>query len=329
MVKMRRIRQRTLFLSIFFTVLVVSGCFFVSATNDTDIAIQVPINHIQESTYKIQSLIDEANPFDTIIIPKGIYNQTLVISQPLTLTSTNPLETIIDAHTPINQAAITIRSDQVYISNLTIRNSGPGLYTTGIRVLANKTTIDSCIIHHTSVGIAVWSSHNTISNCNFHRCNDEGIVLLNTSYLTCTYNTIVNCSFFYNCDAIELQQSSHNIISNCTMKYNTHSGIDAIKNNNNHNIITACTISENRVHGIYLSHSSYNIITSCTLDNNSDGDLIQHPQTTNFVIRRIPSNVESVLKEDVFSSFPRSNIYLLIQIIQQIRLNLISIFQIS
>jgi nitrous oxidase accessory protein len=312
----------------FFLVLL-ADIFVASASTNSINTEETYHDHKSANIMDIQSLIDEANPFDTIILPPGIYNQTLIISCPLTLTGISPSTTVLQVHSPMNQAAITIQSEQVTIRNISIINSGKGLYTTGIRALANNTSIESCNIHHTPVGIALWSSYNTISNCSFLHCSDEGIVLLNTSFSPCGYNTIMDCSFLYNCDAIELQQSSHNTITNCTMKYHTHSGIDAIKNNNNHNVITKCTISDNQVHGIYLSHSSYNIIASCSLENNVDGDIIQTPKTTNTVLYKIPSVNESDILSQSPTTPPQSWPNLIKQKIQHMRLLLITCLQLS
>jgi len=80
--------------------------------------------------------------------------------------------------------------------------------------------------------------------------------------------------FFNNCDGIELQLSSNNLIENCAIFNNTHTGIDAIVSSNNYNIIKNCDIYNNNVNGIYISSSSSNEIISCSFWGNNDGDII-------------------------------------------------------
>jgi parallel beta-helix repeat protein len=282
-----------LFILLIFSLLVSAQHQSVVMTNrEENMVIITPID--------IQSKIDQAQPYDTIRLAPGSYDQTIIIRKPLTLSGSHPKKTVIHTTSPQNQAAITVASSYVRIENISITNDGPGLYTSGIRILSNHTTIDHCIIEDTPVGIALWTSLNTISNCLFLNCDDEGIVLLDTSYSPCQYNSIINCTFLYNCDGIELQQSSYNIIYNCTMRFNTHSGIDAIRNNNDYNLISNCVICDNKVHGIYFAGSSNNRIISCCIENNTDGNIIYYPVTTE-------SNLSSEVPSESILSYHLNN----------------------
>ena len=249
-----------------------------------------------DPTFNIQNIINTASPNTIILFLPGTYNQTFHIRKQMTLTSQDPIHTFINVTTKQNKPAITISSSFVHLSNMTIQNNGPGFYTTGIRVLDDNVTIKNCLFKHTPIGISIWSNNNTINNNTFLNCSDEGIVLLTTTYSTANRNIISHCIFKENCDAIELQQSCYNLIENCIMINNTHSGIDAIISNNDHNIVLNCTISNNNVHGIYFTKSKENKIIDCLISNNSDGNIVI-PNSENITIityqEKLPSSSET------------------------------------
>ncbi|EMR75194.1 Right handed beta helix region [Thermoplasmatales archaeon SCGC AB-540-F20] len=118
--------------------------------------------------------------------------------------------------------AVKITVAGVKLSGFSISNDGPGLYTTGVKIIASQTAIEDCTVFDTPVGIAVWSSKNTISNCIFYGCEDEGIAFLGSATSNCNDNLVTNCVFYDNCDGIELQYSSNNVISYCEFYDNTH-----------------------------------------------------------------------------------------------------------
>jgi parallel beta-helix repeat protein len=229
----------------------------------------------------IQVAIDYAKPGSTIYIKPGKYSEIISIKKLINLVGENKDTTIINPISEENKYAIGLGAPGSYLSSLTIINGAPGLYSTGIKVSASNTEIYNCNIYNTPVGIAIWTSGNTIENCNFKGCNDEGIALLGSKNSQCIENQITNCVFYDNCDGIELQYSSKNTIENCRIYDNTHSGIDAIAKLNDNNIISNCIIYNNRVHGIYFSASSDNQIINCKITNNKDGDIIMNKYSFN------------------------------------------------
>jgi nitrous oxidase accessory protein len=235
--------------------------FFVDSTNS-------------EGSYSsIQTAIDSAPIGSTISIQAGTYNEIIKINKQINLIGEDKTSTIISTKSTHNGCAIEIRAEGVTISGFQISNTGSGLYATGIKINAPQTKITDCIFIDTPIGIAVWSSENTIQNCQFSRCTDEGIVLLGSFDVPCIKNVITSCEFSQNCDGIELQYASENSIINCKFFDNTHSGIDAIFSNNA-NTIDNCEIKNNAVHGIYLSRSNTNTIKECSISNNKNGDVI-------------------------------------------------------
>jgi parallel beta-helix repeat protein len=242
--------------------------FIVSGVVATPI--QDAASHQQHTTpeassekWSLQHAINQASPGATIELAAGTYTEILTISTSLHLKGSGAAQTILKTASSANGYAIHINAPDVIISDLSITNQGPGLYTTGIKITASHASIQDCIIHDTPIGIALWSSQNTISHCTFVGCEDEGIVLLGTETNPCTTNTIASCSFHDNCDGIELQHATGNLITNCTFIQNTHAGIDAIQAGNTHNIIEHCSFIDNTAYGVYLSHSSYTLISGC------------------------------------------------------------------
>jgi parallel beta-helix repeat protein len=249
-----------LFLSITFFVPGITG---VTTSKNTVPDPEIVID-ISTVTTTIQDAINHAQPNSTIQLPAGTYTEILTINKPLHLKGEGTTRTILSPTSSNNGYAIRISVEGVTLSGLDITNQGLGLYTTCVKISASNTTIQNCTFHDTPIGLAIWSSQNTISGCEFRGCDDEGIVLLGTSTSECSNNTITSCTFYKNCDGIELQYATDNLITSCTFAQNTHAGIDAIESNNNNNIISYCEFTDNQAFGLYLTRSSHNLITQCT-----------------------------------------------------------------
>jgi parallel beta-helix repeat protein len=222
-----------------------------------------------DSSQSLQESIRTAAPNTTIQLAAGTYNEILTINKPLHLKGQGATQTFLVANSSMNGYAIHIIVPGVIISELTITNTGPGLYATGIKISAPNTIVQNCLFEDTSIGIALWSSQNSISDCDFSGCSDEGIVLLGTSTSLCTNNTIVSCVFTENCDGIELQYATHNTITSCVFTKNTHAGIDAILSQNNYNVIATCTFSDNAGFGLYLAGSYDTLISQCSFSDDT------------------------------------------------------------
>lgn len=240
-----------------------------STIQNDDSTYDIIVDKNNEAHYQsIQGAINQAVPGSTIYVKIGTYSEIININKEIYLIGEDKDKTFITPVSGENSYAVRITANGVKLSGFGINNQGPGLYTTGIKISASQTTIDDCNIFYTPVGIAVWSSYNTISNSRFWGCTDEGIAFLGSSTVNCNYNIVTGCIFYENCDGIELQYSSNNQVLNCEFYDNTHAGIDAIGSSNNDNIISNCEIYDNKVFGIYLSRSSGNQITQSLLSNN-------------------------------------------------------------
>jgi len=248
----------------------------------------------------IQEAINKEPEGSTIYVKRGFYNEILNINKKINLIGENKENTIIHPESEKNKYSINLNAPEIVIEKLSIKNSGPGLYTSGIKISALQTQIQDCCIYETPVGIAIFTSNNIINNCEFYGCTDEGIVLLGTPYSECKNNKIINCKFYENCDGVELQYSTDNIITNCDFYNNTHTGIDAIISSNDRNIISNCKIYNNNVHGLYLSSSSYNKIIDCNILNNDNGNIVMNKDSENNQIIS-KSNIELETKKENYS----------------------------
>lgn len=233
----------------------------------------------------IQEAINIALEDSTVYIKIGDYSEIINIKKRVNLVGEDKNKTIINPISEKNKYAIRLGAPEIRISNISVTNGAPGLYTAGIYISTSKTEIKDCNIYNTPIGIAIWTSNNLIDSCSFWGCTDEGIALLGSKYSKCDNNKIINCIFHNNCDGIELQYSSNNVITDCEFYENTHTGIDAIASSNDKNTISNCKIYNNRVHGIYLSSSSDNQIIDCPISNNKDGNIINAKDSHNNSIK--------------------------------------------
>lgn len=272
--------------------------FFLSIQSAADeIATEQTSFYVSPSD-DVQSIINEVSDYSIIHLLPGIYTEQLTIKKTLRISGFSKDTTRFIVTTDVNKPAITLSAPNIILENVTVINQGPGIYTTAIRTIADNITIKHCSIQKTPVGIALWSSNNTIDNCVFTECSDEGIVIISSSYKKADCNVIQQCVFTNNCDGIELQGSCRNTITDCNFEDNTHDGIDAIHSDNNYNMISHCTIINNAVHGIYFSRSVYNNITDCVIAANADENIlfISPLNGTNTIanvsFELIPSNVQ-------------------------------------
>jgi len=229
----------------------------------------------------IQQAIDNAESGSKIYVKKGEYTEVVFVDKSIRLFGEDKKSTLINPISEKNKYAICLGAHNIKIENFTVINRAPGLYSTAIKVTRSNTEINNCLIQNTPVGIAIWTSENIVKNCDFRECEDEGIAFLGWKNSDCKNNKVLNCTFTENCDGIELQYSSDNIIRDCNFYRNSHTGIDAIASSNNNNKIIGCIIKNNRVNGIYFSSSSDNEIIDCDVSDNIDGNIVTNKYSKN------------------------------------------------
>jgi len=112
----------------------------------------------------IQQAINQADPFDTITVLAGLYNEQIIIDKSITLLGEDKSNTTI---TSLNKTCINIIANNVTIQGFTIKNSNQAI---------SINNSDNCIMHD-----------NTIRDCSY------GIVINEQSNQnTIYYNNFVN-----------------------------------------------------------------------------------------------------------------------------------------
>jgi parallel beta-helix repeat protein len=202
-----------------------------TASTESETTIHVPLNFTT-----IQAAVDNANSSDTIIISSGTYAENLIINKSLTLIGEDRDTTIVDGQGVGD--AISIRSDSVTITGLTVINNG-----TGIR--GNAIAVD----HHG--GIIVDATKLAGS--------DYGLSLLYCSNSVFSNNVIINNTY-----GIELINTNNNVFSNNTISGNDE-GI-AFDITNNLNVFFGNTLSNNGEGAIIRASSSTNFYHNNFLD---------------------------------------------------------------
>jgi parallel beta-helix repeat protein len=208
----------------------------------------------------IQEGIDAANDGDTIIVSSGVYYEHVIINKSITLMGEEKSTTIIDGGGFGD--VVTVISNNVSISEFTIRNSGDKYY----YVYPNTDMGDA--------GIQLDSHNNMISN-NLFKFNHWPIYF-NYSYS----NKVIENDFKYNKILLWSAYSQVNIIQNNNAVLNGE-GLYFYYSNNN--IIEGNYVSNNNNSGsgIHLVQSSNNKVVNNKVLNSWQGIYLQSSSNNN------------------------------------------------
>jgi parallel beta-helix repeat protein len=252
----------------------------------------------------IQGLIDNATAGDTIYIPSGIYNESIIINKSLNLVGEDKNTTIIQHQGP-DSIVIDILADWVTIKNFTIQ--GYGWFSCGINLHSNFSTIQENIIIHgeipsyaicssgkfnkiiantiTNVDSGIWfgwSENNIISDNNIS-VGWRGIVFSNNNSNNYINNNIISGGLGISFEG-QGYKINNTVINNIIHGWGVNSGGYCVSfSYGAHNIIESNTISNN-TEGIHIE-DSYNItIIDNIISNNKDGIYLQN--TSNITITK-------------------------------------------
>jgi parallel beta-helix repeat protein len=202
-----------------------------------DGSIDYPYQYIYEA---INSSIDE----DLIFVFSGIYFENFIIYKKLSLIGENESNTIIDGL--YGKYIINITSNDIYLENFTIRNSGGYAKDAGIFINSENNFIINCTFYRAKIGLYLKNcKNNVIENCTFHT-NGEGILSEESSN-----SSIKSCCFGHNAIGINLEKSYNDQISYC---YASTNGIALLINDTTSIGINHCNISDNTVNlgGVFI-----------------------------------------------------------------------------
>ena len=134
-------------------------------------------------------------------------------------------------------------------------------------ILVNCTSIrvENLNLSHTSIGVQLWNTNNTIISGNTIAANNlDGIRLSHSSNNVISENTIAN-----NDDGLRLFDSSNNTISGNSITANNCYGIELFHSSNN--VISENTIAANNFDGVWLDASYNNLLYGNNIANNDYG----------------------------------------------------------
>jgi len=226
------------------------------------------ISNFQYGT--IQEAINAATPGETIIIPAGIYQETIIVNKTLTILGKDKLHTIIQKNDATD--IVKIVANNVYFSNFTVRN---GIH--GITVTSSNNTITENVAFNNSIGIHLnKTSHNIVSNNLINKTNTHpgSGIFLNGS----TNNLLSNNRILESGEGIYLRGSSNNTVIRNWLTNNSKTGICLMKAEKptDYNIIRDNIIEEGACYGIDFWSVKYNVIINNTLKYNGNSFMVSY-----------------------------------------------------
>jgi len=203
---------------------------------------------------KIQNAIDAASDGDTVFVENGTYDEDLYIDISINLIGADKNNTIIEGY----QTEIDIKSDEVLVSNFTIKKGEFGLHRTGINIYnVSKVTIENNICMDNYYGIEISHSKNIIIADNIILNNNRGIKISQSN----NNNTLLRNNVSDNFIGISVLASDNNNIER-NLLFNNSVGISIGHANTNY--VHNNTIHNSESSGITISQSN-----EITLKNNS------------------------------------------------------------
>ncbi|AMR29320.1 hypothetical protein A0257_20950 [Hymenobacter psoromatis] len=130
-----------------------------------------------------QSLVDQANAGDVIILRAGSH----YVNVPIRL--------------PLGKDGITIRGEQGAV----VRKAPNSYNAAAFEITGNNNTIDLIELDGGNLpeaGILIYGQHNTVSNSSVHNCGSAAAlgagILLDGGHTVCAFNTVIGCKVYYN-----------------------------------------------------------------------------------------------------------------------------------
>jgi hypothetical protein len=198
----------------------------------------------------IQGAINAATPGDTVLIPAGVFNESLTINgkASIIIRGAGPGKTIIDDSATTNQNVINIvNASQIVITGLTIRNANN----------ASNVFVEN-------------SSYITIIKNHIHGAFLDGIELKSASYIAIQYNVIAENGDTEGHGINQYGLSFANLFDNNDISSNAEDGIH--HETGDYDVIRYNHISENSSHGVHNVGGRFITVHNNLIDNNgADG----------------------------------------------------------
>lgn len=242
----------------------------------------IPDIIIPDDYSNIQAGIDNAQPYDDILVRPGTYHETIDIDIPLTLYGDGTGEVIIDGLG--GYQIVDVTAPYVELINLTITNGGYGIDLSN----ADYAYIEQCNVEYcTYVGISGYDSFDIWIIGGLMRFNDDGIELTycDRAWLTqvwCSDNTNHGITIYHSeevwingvasllnqGDGLYIYRGKDSYITDSSFMGNTNEGIDLTDSQDISVCNSECLTNQ---YGIELWYSTDCYISKTELSHNEHG----------------------------------------------------------
>nr|WP_295972156.1 NosD domain-containing protein [uncultured Bacillus sp.] len=224
----------------------------------------VPGNAFAAGT--LQEQIDAVPSGGTILLKDQVYEESIVVSKPLTIEGTGGAKISACANEPV----ITISGNDVTVKNLQIESCSAADDSTAIAVSGERHHLENLIITTNEFGIKLDSAnHSTMTNIKLTGRGKE--------------------------NGIDLWESSDNIISHSNIRY-VQDGI--YLENSHRNRITDNDVRNSR-YGFHLMFSDQTVVSNNLSQNNSTGTMIMGTKNTLVENNRLLDNNVNVHSQGI------------------------------
>jgi len=213
----------------------------------------------------LQDAIDQASPYDTLKLSRGLYQGNVVINKPITLVGK---EDGVIIQGDRNGSVISIRCSFVTLKNLTITHSGESFFSIDSAIQMNHVKgclIDSCTLKNTLYGIDM----NMVSDSN-----------ISNNHISSNGKEIE-----FRGNALKLYYAHHNRFINNTIEQVK----DVTLNYSNHNIFEKNRFKNNRF-ATHLSLSHANILKNNLYQYNAVSIMVMGAKNTTIINNQILSS---------------------------------------
>ncbi|MGI2296186.1 right-handed parallel beta-helix repeat-containing protein [Paenibacillus sp. GXUN7292] len=218
----------------------------------------------------LQSIVDNANPGDTIILPSGKYEGPVTINKQLTIAGAHKDEVILTSST--DQPVVTILADNVSLQDITIKDERMLPLTAAIEVSSSDNTLENLIILTRGTGIQlIEASRNKLEHLLIEGLRKQSIYGTHDEHSSRKGN------------GIDLQLSHHNLLANNSISH-MFDGIYIEESNNN-------TVTGNEVTS---SRYGYHFMFS------DDNELLRNVGMHNVTGAMIMGVKRTIVQENVF-----------------------------
>ena len=247
----------------FLCVIMILFAMMLPGCINNDTTKHISILETNERFERIQDAIDHADNGQTVLIPAGVFHESIVIDKQITLSGENMKSTILDG-SGFNDV-IYVVADNVTLNGFSIRD------------LNNINNSDD------DAGVDIRSESNHISYINFSENANYGIYLNNAHF-----NQIEHCQFYNNGEGgIYSYYSNNNSFENNSFLNSSH-GLFLFFNHDGK--VVSNKISSHSLKGLYFYACRYHLISDNIFSKNERGINIKGSKNNTITENMITQN---------------------------------------